>query len=195
MKQTRRRHKSEGQALDKPNYEHIKPPKVTKKTKTKQELENQEYVRILPPKMVKLFRKFVYPQNCSKFQNFYEHSKATWNNWFWTFKFVQLSRRNICEWVGIIFGIFDTYSKKNELNGRINLWLTNDWLTNPIERFRKNSNVQTFNFLQLIFVSNLPSGVFDLVQMTSSIWLFDVIMTSLVSLRISLRITWFLCKF
>merc|ERR1711990_1277363 len=42
MKQTRRRHKSEGQALDKPNYEHIKPPKVTKKTKTKQELENQQ---------------------------------------------------------------------------------------------------------------------------------------------------------
>ena len=47
MKQTRRRHKSEGQALDKPNYEHIKPPKVTKKTKTKQELENQEHVHIL----------------------------------------------------------------------------------------------------------------------------------------------------
>ena len=47
MKQTRRRHKSEGQALDKPNYEHIKPPKVTKKTKTKQELENQEHVRRL----------------------------------------------------------------------------------------------------------------------------------------------------
>ena len=44
MKQTRRRHKSEGQALDKPNYELIKPPKVTKKTKTKQELENQEHV-------------------------------------------------------------------------------------------------------------------------------------------------------
>ena len=182
MKQTRRRHKSEGQALDKPNYEHIKPPKVTKKTKTKQELENQENVRNHPRKFFKI-------------QNFYEHSKATWNNWFWTFKFVQLSRRNICEWVGIIFGIFYTYSKKNELNGRINLWLTNDWLTNPIERFRKNSNVQTFNFLQLIFVSNLPSGVFDLVQMTSSIWLYDVIMTSLVSLRISLRITWFLCKF
>ena len=47
MKQTRRRHKSEGQALDKPNYEHIKPPKVTKKTKTKQELENQEHVHTL----------------------------------------------------------------------------------------------------------------------------------------------------
>ena len=47
MKQTRRRHKSEGQALDKPNYEHIKPPKVTKKTKTKQELENQEHVHRL----------------------------------------------------------------------------------------------------------------------------------------------------
>ena len=45
MKQSRRRHKSEGQALDKPNYEHIKPPKVTKKTKTKKELENQELVR------------------------------------------------------------------------------------------------------------------------------------------------------
>ena len=45
-KQTRRRHKSEGQALDKPNYEHIKPPKVTKKTKTKKELENQEYVYV-----------------------------------------------------------------------------------------------------------------------------------------------------
>ena len=30
--------------LDKPNYEHIKPPKVTKKTKTKKELENQENV-------------------------------------------------------------------------------------------------------------------------------------------------------
>ena len=62
MKQTRRRHKSEGQALDKPNYEHIKPPKVTKKTKTKQELENQEYVRTTV-------------ENFSKFtsQNFYEH--------------------------------------------------------------------------------------------------------------------------
>ena len=65
MKQTRRRHKSEGQALDKPNYEHIKPPKVTKKTKTKQELENQEHVRNHPRK------------SFSKFQNFYEHSKAT----------------------------------------------------------------------------------------------------------------------
>ena len=64
MKQTRRRHKSEGQALDKPNYEHIKPPKVTKKTKTKQELENQENVRNHPRKMFKI-------------QNFYEHSKAT----------------------------------------------------------------------------------------------------------------------
>ena len=64
MKQTRRRHKSEGQALDKPNYEHIKPPKVTKKTKTKQELENQEYVRILTTL-----------ENFSKLtsQNFYEH--------------------------------------------------------------------------------------------------------------------------
>ena len=64
MKQTRRRHKSEGQALDKPNYEHIKPPKVTKKTKTKQELENQENVRNHPRKSFKI-------------QNFYEHSKAT----------------------------------------------------------------------------------------------------------------------
>ena len=64
MKQTRRRHKSEGQALDKPNYEHIKPPKVTKKTKTKQELENQENVRNHPRKFFTI-------------QNFYEHSKAT----------------------------------------------------------------------------------------------------------------------
>ena len=88
---------------------------------------------------------------------------ATWNHWFWTFKFVQLSRRNLCEWVGIIFGIFNTYSKKNELNGRINLWLILSIMTFRMKWYGL-SNVQTFNFLQLIFVSYLPSGVFDLVQ-------------------------------